>query len=269
MEVDKDILDELNDKVDLILNFSLKDVDLKQISVKFQFEHAAHKLEYEFSRTERLHNLRIILQRMADLAFDTAAIILERSLTLSRNQVEKEGTFSHTEAFEFPMASRVDSVDDFSPSCDSILDCSANLSFLSVSVLSLVILASKSLRYEIQIYLLDKKILTYLTDALRVPKEHEIRYFLEGHKTELLRLVANLSFENKPVSVGIAGNDELLISILSSTSIDEENPGIGEWAKFAIRNICCISEEARTKLRKLSPVQLDSDNERVTTISQN
>lgn len=255
--VDKNVLDEITEKVDLILDLCQKDVELHPFAFKFQFEQAADKAAFQPSEDTKLLKMERVLQQMIDLARDVASYVLNRTITHSKRKTDQKNISAEETSNEII---RVNSVDDFTAGGDSWLECGANVSLLCSSVLSLVILASKNIQRKVQLYLLHQNILEYVNEALKISKEHEVSYFLEGHRTELLRLLANMSFENTITSIAMSENDELLINILSSTRIDEENPGVGEWAKFAIRNICHAAESAREKIKKLQPLEVAPDS---------
>lgn len=253
-DIDPNILHEVSEKIDLILDLCQKDLELQPFAFKFQFEQASDKAAFESRNEERECHMERVLQQMSDLAREVASYVLDRSISHSQQKNDKNQLSSNTLAGG---TLRVSSVDDFTAGGEAWMECSANVSFLCSSVLSLVILSNKSIRKKIQVYLLEHNVLEYVINALKISKEHEINYFLEGHKTELLRLLANMSFENSVTSKAMAENDELLMSILSSTRIDEENPGLGEWAKFTIRNICHAAESAREKIKRLQALNVD------------
>lgn len=249
MNVNKDALSEINEKVSLLIDLCKKDRDLQPFASRFEFEQAADKAAFELCKKDPLRHMERILKQMCDLARDTASFVLKRSAeNLKQKNEHHEGVSSSKEIL------RVNSVDEFTVGGDTWLECSATVSFLCVSLMSLVILLNVQLRRGIQDYLLSQNVLDYINEALKISKEHELNYFLEGHKTELVRLLANISFENEETSVAICNNDDLLINILSNTGIDEENPGVGEWGKLAIRNLCFATPTAREKIKMLKPL---------------
>eukprot|EP00796_Vickermania_ingenoplastis_P009581 gene9581-6736_t len=262
MEINRDILNEMGEKVDLILDLCHKDDELQPFALRFQFEQAADTAAFASCPTDRAEHMEKVLKRMADLGREVAAYVLERSLSESKKARENSQLWvpSPPQAAP-PDIPRVSSVDDFTVGGDAWLECGANVSMLCVSLMSLVILSNKRTQYKLQTHLMDQHVLPYVNEALKISKDHEMSYFLEGHKTELVRLLANLSFENAKTSSAIVHNTELLRSILSSTSIDEDNPGIGEWAKFTIRNICLSCNEARERIQQLKPLAVDSESE--------
>lgn len=260
MEGNKEILKEITEKIDIILDLSRKDTDLQPFIIAFQFEQAADQAIFEKSKDDPVLHLERVLKRMAKLAVDIDVCILNRTSVQAERKTQspqREQLYSTSELM------KISSADDFSCGEDSLREQNANIFFFCTSVMSLLILANDTLRKKLQNYLLEENILKFIIQALKINKEHELYYFVEGHKTELLRLLANLSYQNSRVCASISDNEEVLLAILSSTKIDEDNPGMGEWAKFTIRNICEGSDEASQKIKKLKPLEVDPESERL------
>ncbi|EPY26139.1 hypothetical protein AGDE_11521 [Angomonas deanei] len=187
------------------------------------------------------------LKRMSVLALSIAKHVLWRTKNFSTVQ-------SKTKDVSLIQAS---SVEDFSEGTDAWLETGAHLSYASVNLLATVLHVSPRICNELQMFLYEKSIIEYLSEALAISRDHELSYFQEGYRTEHVRLIANLAFSNTVVADSIAADVTLLSSVLSGTKIDEENPGLVEWSEFAVRNICDSSASAREKIKKLSPAEID------------
>ncbi|EPY26609.1 hypothetical protein STCU_06169 [Strigomonas culicis] len=201
--------------------------------------------------------MKHVLQRMIDLALSVAKSILSRTLESSskasdKGDEERQQSFFHSS-----------SVEDFAEGTENWLETGAHLSYLSVELLCFSLITHKKLCKSLQNYMLEKNIVEYLSSALSISRDHEIGYFQEGYRTEHMRLIANLSFSNPEVSSSIVRNDVLIRSILSGTKIDEENPGMAEWAEFAIRNLCGSSQEAQEAIRNMTPLGLSKESEKM------
>lgn len=257
-DANNEVLQKISSNVDTILTFCTSDVELRNFALKFQFEQAAEKAAYNGGdSTDGLLHMKHVLQRMTDLALSVAKSILSRTLESASKAAAKENEDSQREFFHSS------SVEDFAEGTEAWLETGAHLSFLSVELLCSTLLTHKKLCKTMQNYMLEKNIVEYLANALSISRDHEIGYFQEGYRTEHMRLIANLSFSNPEVSSSIVRNDELTRSILSGTKIDEENPGMVEWAEFAIRNLCESSREAQDTIRNMTPLSLSEESEKM------
>lgn len=272
-EVDATVLQQINKQVDTVLQFSKTDAELQNSVLKFQLEQAADKAAFESKggNVDRGEHLRRVLVRMSDLALAVASAILKRT-TADMQSRASDADPSTTDALHLTpsltgpaVADMVhaSSVEDFSKGSDAWLQGGALLSSAAVNLLSLVLTVHKELRNGLQMHMLHRNVIDYVNEALGVSREHEIRYFLEGYKTDHMRLIANIAFENTEIGDTVADNDHLLRAILSATKIDEENPGMVEWAEFAIRNLCSCSPLAQEKIRQLTPVGLTPESEKM------
>jgi hypothetical protein len=161
---------------------------------------------------------------------------------------------------------RASSVEDISMD-EAWMECGAHLMHCAVEIMGLVLIVHEGLRSELQSYLLNNlSALRYIHDALSISKEHETSYYASGFRTNVMKLVANLSFENKITSDSIckyAKSDvvseptSLLDFILCSTKIDDDNPHLVEWAEFAIRNLMSSSEFGRDEMTRMRAVSVD------------
>jgi hypothetical protein len=110
-----------------------------------------------------------------------------------------------------------------------------------VLILSHVLLPAGPQRKELQSVLVDQcSILTALHNYLLLDRETELKLYAEGYRTELVALLAHLLSENRSACHQVAETPGLMKMILEATKIDEDNPGMGEWAQFAIRNLCDV-----------------------------
>ncbi|KPA76075.1 hypothetical protein ABB37_08205 [Leptomonas pyrrhocoris] len=268
-DVNKEELGKIGSKIDDILAICLASFDnLRDLGFKFQYEQAAEKAAHQSGETkpDPMVQLAHVLYRMVDLTLGTAKTVYDQTLAeWRRRKCESErksptSPLASSQSLTSPEALRNSSVADFNEGSSAWVERGAHLSLLSLEVLSSILLAHAALRKSIQKYMLDYDILDYLEKIFGMERDHELSFFPEGFKTECMRLVANLTYENNDVSLALAGRDAFLFSILSATRIDEENPGMVEWAEFAIRNICESSAAAREKIRKLSPQGLTEDS---------
>ncbi|CCW71349.1 unnamed protein product [Phytomonas sp. Hart1] len=257
-DANKDVLEMISKNVDTILALSSADPDLRNYALKFKLEQAADKAVFDsVSETvDEMEHMKKVLERMINLALAVATHILKRTLNDKRNiNIELDSVSQiSTDLLQS------DSVEDFAEGSYGWLEIGAHLSYVSTDLLSLVLVSHTKLRQPLQMYMLEKGMLHYISDALNIQREHEITYFQEGYKTEHMRLIANLCFDNTDCSKVLVGDDNILKEILSATRIDEDNPGMVEWAEFAIRNLCVSTYEAQEKLKQLTPVRLSDDS---------
>ncbi|KAG5506351.1 hypothetical protein JIQ42_07969 [Leishmania sp. Namibia] len=261
-DVNQDELTKIGPKIDDVLSICLASFDsLRDMAFKFQYEQAAEKAAYQSCETkpDPMTQLMHVLQRMVDLTLGTARAVYDQTLLeWRRRKCEREADsptlqLSSSQSMLSPGVLRNSSVEDFTEGSLAWIERGSHLSLLSLEVLSSVLLAHHYLRKDLQKYMLDYNALDYLEKVFSMERDHELCYFPEGFKTECMRLIANLTHNNVDVNAAIAERDTFLFNILSATKIDEENPGMVEWAEFAIRNICESSSAARDKIRKLAP----------------
>lgn len=256
--VDEGVLKELNKNVDEAVNLCMKDSFIRYLAEKFQQSHITDKATFDFHSSDRASHFIRTLERMTDLAVSLSVKLLYRILGSTPQPCRSD-------SFVASATLKLKQNNDESSTVDSSnwREWSATLLLLCANILSLVILACKEHREKMQLYILNCRTLEYVYKALSVSKDHEINYYIEGHKSELVRLLANISFENKAACRAISDNNDLLLCILSCTQIDELNPGIGEWSKFTIRNICELSDEAREKINGLKAISLSFESEEI------
>lgn len=261
-DVNQEELAKIGPKVDDIVYICQASFDnLRDLAFKFQYEQAAEKAAYQNGepKPDPMTQLAHVLQRMVDLTLGTAGTVYDQTLTeWRRRKCETEpeslpSTLGSSQSMTSPEVLRNSSVEDFAEGSSGWVERGAHLSLLSLEVLSSVLLAHHFLRKDLQRYILDDRGLDYLEKIFGMERDHELSFFAEGFKTECMRLIANLTHNNTDVSAALAERDTFLLNILSATQIDEENPGMVEWAEFAIRNICESSSAARDKIRKLKP----------------
>lgn len=259
--------------VDELVRLAQTDPDLRMACVKFQMEHAAAMAGYDAgaSGAEEVH-LEAMLRRMLELATGTAAALLQRVQAGARSPVSPPcappataatGTGSHpSSAVNSPTsaasahargfasfdgmdsAPRSSSVDDLNAS-DLVLERNASLMQHACRVAAVVFLVSQHFQTRLQQYGLDIGLLDVVRDALRLPRNTELRCFAEGFRTEFMNVLSNFTFGHPNVCDAVAADEDLVRAIMGATRIDEENPGLVEWAEFALRNICGMSGQAR------------------------
>lgn len=261
-DVNQEELTKIGPKIDDVLSICLASFDsLRDMAFKFQYEQAAEKAAYQSGETkpDPMTQLMHVLQRMVDLTLGTARAVYDQTLLEWRRR-KGEGDanspasqLASSQSMTSPEVLRNSSVEDFAAGSLAWIERGSHLSLLSLEVLSSVLLAHHYLRKDLQKYMLDFNALDYLEKVFSMERDHELCYFPEGFKTECMRLIANLTHNNVDVNVALVKRDTFLFNILSATQIDEENPGMVEWAEFAIRNICESSAAAREKIRKLAP----------------
>ncbi|KPI86938.1 hypothetical protein ABL78_3984 [Leptomonas seymouri] len=271
-DANKEELAKIGPKIDDILAICLASFDnLRDLGFKFQYEQAAEKAAYQRGeiKPDPMVQLTHVLHRMVDLALGTAKAVYDQTLAeWRRRKCEGERRSStpplaSSQSLTSPEVLRNSSVEDFNEGSLAWVERGAHLSLLSLEVLSSILLAHAALRKGLQKYMLDYNVLDFLEKIFSMERDHELSLFPEGFKTECMRLVANLAHENSDVNAALVERDAFLFSILSATRIDEENPGMVEWAEFAIRNICESSTSAREKIRKLSPQGLTEESRAV------
>lgn len=259
LTIDKNVLEDLNDSVNKVLNIACLNSSLKSITDTFQQEHDADKVSFGLDDADNESHFRRTLERMIDLSVSLSCELLQRSVDLSKEN-SSSCIFSVSLAASQLSGNKTISFPDDSVSWRQQ---SATLTFLCASILSLAVLVSPELRKQIQVFILKRHVLEYVSEALTVSKEHEMSYYIEGQKTELVRLLANITYKNKEICDIFSCNHQLLFSLLSSTQIDENNPMIGEWAKFTVRNLCELSVMAQERIKTLKAISLSPESEKL------
>ncbi|KAK7194582.1 Spinocerebellar ataxia type 10 protein domain containing protein [Novymonas esmeraldas] len=271
-DVNQEELAKIGPKIDDILSLCLASLDnLRDMAFKFQYEQAAEKAAYRGAETrpDPMTQLTHVLRRMVDLTLGTARAVYDQTLLeWRRRKCEAETDSSSSpsgssQSMTSPEVLRNSSVEDFAEGSNAWLERGSHLSLLSLEVLSSVLLAHHFLRQGLQRYMLDENVLDYLEKVFDMERDHELCYFPEAFKTECMRLIANLTHENVEVNAALAERETFLFNILSATKIDEENPGMVEWAEFAIRNICESSPAARDKIQRLVPQSITEESRAV------
>jgi ataxin-10 len=268
-DVNKEELAKIGAKVDDVLAICLASFDnLRDLGFKFQYEEAAKKAAYQQGevKPDPMVQLTHVLCRMVDLTLGTAKVVYDQTLAeWRRRKCEGErnsptSPLASSQSLTSPEVLRNSSVEDFNEGSPAWVERGAHLSLLSLEVLSSILLAHVALRKTLQKYMLDYNVLDYLEQIFEMDRDHELYFFPEGFKTECMRLVANLTFENTDITSALVARESFLLSVLSATRIDEENPGMVEWAEFAIRNICASSTAAKEKIRRLAPQGLTEES---------
>lgn len=270
-DVNQEELGKIGERVDGILALCLASIDsLRDFAFKFQYDQATEKAAYENAegQADPMEHLRHVLQRMVDLALGTANVVYVQSRDWHRRSrckgaSESDPSFGSMSTFQPQHMLRKSSVQDFTEGSSAWLERVAHISLFSLEVLSSALLAHPTLRNGLQCYLYESKILLYLREIFSMDRDHELSCFPEGFKTESMRLVANLTHENTEVSNALVEEGDLLFNILCATRIDEENPGMVEWAEFALRNICESSGAARDKIKKLTPQGVSEESKQL------
>ena len=269
------IMQEMSRHVDQLISVgSVFDNDVQSYCVKFQMEHASAKAEYQQSKSENLFeatcdflspemdHLRRVLVRMIDFAAAVCQHVLRkcrscnirRSPSFARSASDSSDRSQASGEDQQTLRAAAGSVEDLG-SEEFFVESGANLMHSGLEVMSLALLVHPALRSILQSHLMDHcEMSSYLSDALRIPKDQELSYFAEGYKTDHMKLVANLAFEHKAASKSFS-TVEFLTEVLNGTKQDDDNPGMAEWAEFALRNICSTSEEARERIKSMKQLQ--------------
>ncbi|PWV10706.1 hypothetical protein C3747_66g35 [Trypanosoma cruzi] len=268
-DADTEVLRLISAKVDSLLILCETDSELRNYALKFKLEQAVDKTAFQAKREEgeeMLHFQRV-LQRMADLALSIAPHIVRRTgrhlkakYASGNDKTCSEASSTCAEFMDTDGIPRNSSVEEFRDGSEAWLETGAHLSHVAVELLCLILVSHPRLVKALQMYLMERDVLSYIEDALSIPREHEIAFFQEGHRTEHMRLMANLTLDNVEACSFIVSNSALLSAVLTSTRFDEENPGMVEWAEFCIRNLCCCTKEAHEKIRRLMPVGISDES---------
>ena len=152
-------------------------------------------------------------------------------------------------------ASRSESFEDLTEDLEGQCEYLAHVAHFSGQTLSGVFLVSHDVRPLLQSYIAEHRplLLDFLRKAITVDRKTELYCFAEGYKTTHMSVLANLCSEAPLVAQLVAEDDALMVAILNATRVDEENPGLAEWAEFAIRNLCHSSDAAQQRITSLMP----------------
>lgn len=260
---DQSVLAKISSHVDTILALCSSDDELNKFALIFQVKQAASQATFAAGETDevtRWAHLEGVLKRMIDLALAVAHHILQRTTTdMKRHSITPETDdhmCSHVSnaSRSSTMLVRTSSVDEFSVGSEPWRESGGSVSYAAVELLSDILVIHDEVRQRMQQYMFEHGILDYLSSALNIGREHELVFFRERYKTEHIRLIANLCYDNSTISASIVKTPVLMREILSGTCIDEENPGMIEWAKFATRNLCMATPEARQLISQMQPI---------------
>jgi ataxin-10 len=273
------VLRQISELIDEMLLLSQPDADLRMHCVKFQVEHAAAKAMFQTEgcggassgptcalSAEMLH-LQWALQRMIDFATSISQSIKLRSLRCFRDtspsirSSSPDSPYSDNSSVPRPgdalLGHFSESMDEFLSDHDARVELRANVMHAALEVLSQSLLVHPALCVSLQDYMInEKQLIPHLSELMCIEKDIERTCFTEGFKTDVMKLTANVTFENPSASTAVAMDQRFLNEILSATRIDDENPGLVEWAEFVIRNTCTASPAARDHLAKLQPSAL-------------
>lgn len=279
----------MTDHLDDLVLTCQKDSELQKAVLKFQMEHAAAAASFQSPATGDVEglihareHLEATLMRMLDLAVLVISTVLRRvtesqSRTTSRTSVG--GRSPPSPSFEgaqgLPSSNRSlsppsedsataaqlpplhpcpNSVDDLAAGSDAARARDAEAMHHAVRVASSVFIVSEDLRTTMQKHALRTGLLELCKRAVCLPRLTELQYFAEGFKTDHVAVLSNFTFENSDVCRAVAEDEMLLLAILGATRIDEENPGMVEWAEFCIRNVCALSALARETIKAQKPM---------------
>ena len=281
------VLREISELIDSVLTMSQPDPELRMHCIKFQVEHAAAKAEYQCARgggegisdsacsspapalSSDMLELKWALQRMIDLASAISQSIISRSIRGFRDTSPSMASSVDSPYSDNSSIPRTDdglgrfsgSVDEFANDHEMRVEIRANVMHGVLEIMSQSLIVHPALCGLLQAYMVcEKGLIPHLSELMCLEKEVELTCFTEGFKTDVMKLVANVTFENAEASNAIGVDQRFLNEILSATRIDEENPGMVEWAEFAIRNVCQSSTVARDHLKKLQPTALHSQS---------
>lgn len=257
------------------------DVELQKAVLKFQMEHAAAAASYTPPADKQLatakEHLKATLVRMLDLAVLVASTVLTRATDASSRAGSSASapaagksplvggfTADHpppgfTRSPSPPegggMEPNSSSVDDLAAGSDAARTRDAEAMHHAVRVASFVFIVAEDLRLALQMHGLRHGLLDVCRAAVCLPRLTELQFFAEGFKTDHMAVLSNFTFENADVCNAVANDDGMMVAILSATRVDEENPGMVEWAEFCIRNVCTLSSTAREKIATQKPLQ--------------
>jgi ataxin-10 len=249
--------------VDELVVLAQTDADLRMACVKFQMEHAASKASYD--GTGEHDHLLATLARMLDLATNVSSVVLQRVVGAA---TPKSTSPVSPRPADMPppgadgfdtdpaggMGGQGSSVDDLMAGGDLCSERDATLMQHCCRVAALAFLVSEDLRGDLQQHALDGGLLTVVRGSLCLPRMMELRFFAEGFKTEHMNVLSNFTYGNYAVCTAISQDEPLLLAILGATRIDEENPGLVEWAEFTLRNVCGMSQAAADVIKAQKPM---------------
>lgn len=190
---------------------------------------------------ERVH-LLAALRRMLEFAVTTGLHAL--------SPVSAQGPGASQAKF----GDRSSSVDDLNTG-EASLERRATMMHLSTQIIALAFIVAEELRTEVQSFALEETgLLRLVSGALKLSRELELEFFAEGFKTDHMNVLSNFTFGSGAVCAAVAADEQLLLAVLAATRIDEENPGMVEWAEFALRNVCKMSPDAQAVIRAQVPM---------------
>jgi ataxin-10 len=254
----------LSENVDQLIVLAQTDAVLSVATIKFQLEHSTAKVSYEQGGGDGggpKQHLARALNRMFDFALAVSVEVLARALAHAASTASSPGGSSpptspmqHADSPDSGhgggMLPRASSVEDVGS--DAYFARQTTMAHVALEVLATVFLVSEDARPLVQRYAAaDTAVVAHLRDALGVPRDVELASFAEGYKTQVMAALSNLAYACAAVGDAVAADDALLAAVLSGTRVDEENPGMVEWAEFAIRNICLASGKAQDAISSL------------------
>uniref|UniRef100_A0A7S1PMH7 Ataxin-10 domain-containing protein n=1 Tax=Neobodo designis TaxID=312471 RepID=A0A7S1PMH7_NEODS len=251
--------------VDELVVLAQTDADLNMACVKFQMEHAASKASFD-GTGEREH-LLATLCRMVDLATKISTVVLHRAIGAATpkstspvsprpDEMPPPGSTAFAAAAaEAPgMAGPASSVDDLMAGGELCTERDATLMQHCCRVAALAFLVSEEMRPLLQQHALDSGLLAVVRGSLCIPRHVELRCFAEGFKTEHMNVLSNFTFGSRSVCDAVAADEPFVLAIMGATRIDEENPGLVEWAEFTLRNVCGMSPAAADVIKNQKPI---------------
>ena len=119
---------------------------------------------------------------------------------------------------------------------DEVNDAEAVEYALTILAESIAVCCCRDSTAKLQGYFLATDILDTIMAMYTIPREVELLRYGEGYRTSIMRVVANVTYDNNSVTAYLLEKG-FIPSILSATKIDKENAGLREWAEFGIRNI--------------------------------
>jgi ataxin-10 len=256
---------EMGMHVDELVLLAQTDAEMRMACVKFQMEHAAAKAAYcEDEEEDELEHLDATLKRMLDLAVYIGTTVLRRAVENTPRNISPVSPLSDTALPASPTSAssapgifnaRNSSVEDLSHA-GSDLSWERNAAAMqhSCRIAALAFIVSEKLRPRLQHHALQGGLLPLCRGGLCIARAVELRCFAEGFKTEHMNAVSNFTYGNRDVCEAVAADEQFLLSILTATRIDEENPGLVEWAEFTIRNICGMSTTACDVIKAQRPL---------------
>eukprot|EP01065_Artemidia_motanka_P026982 TRINITY_DN32219_c0_g1_i1.p1 TRINITY_DN32219_c0_g1~~TRINITY_DN32219_c0_g1_i1.p1 ORF type:complete len:316 (+),score=77.12 TRINITY_DN32219_c0_g1_i1:78-1025(+) len=113
----------------------------------------------------------------------------------------------------------------------------------------------------VQQHCLSEGLVQLLSRMWGIPREMELLRYAEGYRSLIVRVIANLVY-GCPEAAQVVKQEGMLDAVLGATRIDEENPGIREWAAFCIRNLCA-DPSVQQHIKELRAQRLDPVGEEI------